>query len=84
MSLPYVNLILPILKGLGKFLKNIFLGHFFMKIGAKKQQLRNYEVEEENLKDVKKISRNVDGMSDAALRQLLYDCTKKLPKDEEK
>lgn len=67
----YLKLLLPFLRGLGSVLKNLFLGFFLMRIGAEKQQLKNYKTEERNLKDVKKISHIIDGMSRLKLRGLL-------------
>jgi len=69
----YLKFVLPLLKGLGGVLKDLFLGLFLMRKGAEKQQLKDLKAEEKELKDVKEISNRVDAMSDDDLDSVLYD-----------
>lgn len=68
-----IDLILPILKGLGMFLKNLFLGLFFIKVGKDKVTLDAFKQEDKNVKKIKIISSNLDSKSRAAKRKLLVD-----------
>lgn len=77
----YLKLLLPLLQGLGTVCKNLFLGYFLMKKGAEKQQLEDYKAEEKSIKDAKKITNTVNGMSDDKLAELFYNHKGQHPED---
>jgi len=65
---------LPIVKSLGKALKNFIMARFLLKVGAEKQQLQDLKKEEKNVQEAKVVSHTVDSLGSDELRKLLMDC----------
>lgn len=69
----YIDLILPLLKGLGTALKNLFLGFFLIKVGKDKENLQYFEHQEKQIEKSKKLKSNLDSKSRKSKRNILLN-----------